>query len=107
MENLNRIQNLKLRNFLQNYKHFTGLKEEERLQYIEKIVLMPDTEQEKVYSFLYEENEKEKLRILQALNEKLAELSKVLKKIKVQESEMAEKESEEEALIDLENELNS
>ncbi|MDX9971300.1 MAG: hypothetical protein RBS56_05380 [Candidatus Gracilibacteria bacterium] len=106
MHEISEIKFEALRVFLQTYKHFTSLSDEEKQKYLEKIVLMTEDDQKKVYDFLFEENEKEKVRMLKALNEKLAELSKVLKKIKVKEGEMAEKAKEDQALSDLENQLN-
>lgn len=105
MHQISEIQNESLRIFLQTYKHFTSLTEEEKQKYLEKILVMTNEAQEKVYNFIFQENEKEKIRMLKALNEKLSELSKVLKKIKTKENEMVEKKNDDKALSDLENQL--
>lgn len=90
MQTIQQIQNLKLREFLETYHHFQDLTEEEQQKYLEKILIMTDEKQNEVYEFLYTENEKEKIRMLKALNEKLTELGKVLKKIKTEEEESIE-----------------
>ncbi len=87
MHTIAQIQNKKLKEFLSEYDHFQDLSAEEQQKYLEKILVMDDAKQYEVYEFLYQENEKEKLKMLKALSEKLAEFSKIIKKIKTQEKE--------------------
>lgn len=105
MPSISEVKSENLKTFLKTYRHFTSLKEGEQQEYLEKIIRMDINEQEKVYKFLFEENEKEKVRMLKALNEKLAELSKVLKKIKTREEENIIKADDDSKLDELEKQI--
>lgn len=71
MNNIEQINNKKLRESLLDSQHFTTLDENEKQKYLTKILELDEKKQEEIYLLLTYEEEMEKVRMLSKLNQKV------------------------------------
>ncbi len=98
MNSLSQIKLIKLRDYLKTYRHFETLTEQEKEDYIRKILEMDEAKQEEVYTWLLYEEEMAKARLLEKLKDQVDMLGSKVKLLvnKKNEGEQALKDKLEE-----------
>ncbi|MBD3330484.1 hypothetical protein GF354_03055 [Candidatus Peregrinibacteria bacterium] len=102
---LSDLKSKKLKEFLANYPSYSSLSDEEKSEYLKKLVNLPLEDQDSVYEFLATENQKEKLNTLEKFSDTLTELANKLNSLKLSEKEKLAEEKDKEKLDDLLDEI--
>ncbi len=95
---LEKIVNKNLRDFLEDYDHFTSLSDKEKTQYIKQILELSDEKQQEVYMFLEKEDEKAQVKILDAFYEQINIATKQIGSLVYKEKEKNSKSQDEDSL---------
>ncbi len=105
MNSLKQIKLKELKEYLSNFHHFGSLNDQEKQNYLEKIIDMPIDQQELVYHWLLYEEEKEKERVLSNLKQQVNLLGKEVQRIEKENEEHTQKSLDAMEEMELENKL--